>query len=156
MKLVKVSNEFFNICKKYNVAKELLYNEDGRPSVLIMKLKYKERYHKFIVPLRSNISPKTPKNQYMSLPPNSKTKPHHSHGIHYIKLFPIKDEYVQTYVVSSKFDLMIKKIISDNERNIIQACQNYLQKCEEGNKHYMTPDIDGIVGMLEDLKKDKL
>lgn len=153
MKLVKVSNDFFNICKEHHVVKELLYNEDGRPSVLVMKLKYKGQYHKFVVPLRSNISPKTPKEQYMSLPPNSKTKPHHSHGIHYIKLFPIKDEYIQTYVISSKFDLMVKKIIDDNERDIVQSCQNYLQKCEEGNKHYMTPDIDGIICMFKDLDK---
>ena len=153
MKLVKISNEFFNACKRYHVAKELLYNEDGRPSVLIMKLKYKGQYHKFVVPLCSNISPKTPKEQYMSLPPNSKTKSHHAHGIHYIKLFPIKDEYVQTYVISDKFDLMVKKIIDDNERDIIQSCQNYLQKCEAGNRHFMTPNIDGIIHMFDELAK---
>ena len=61
MKLVKISNEFFNECRKNNVHRELLFNEDGRPSVLIVKLKYKDQYHKFVVPLRSNISPKTPK-----------------------------------------------------------------------------------------------
>lgn len=150
MKLVKISNEFFVKCKKYNIAKELLYNEDGRPSVLIMKLRYKEQYHKFVVPLRSNISPTTPKDQYMSLPPNSKTKPHHSHGIHYIKIFPIKDEYVQSYLISDKFDLMIKKIIDENEADIVSACQDYLKKCELGKKHFMTPDIDGIIKMLDD------
>ena len=89
MRLVKISNEFFNKCRKNNVHSELMSNEDGRPSVLLIKLKYKEQYHKFVVPLRSNISPKTPKDQYFSLPLNPKTKPCHSHGIHYIKLFPI-------------------------------------------------------------------
>lgn len=73
------------------------------PSVLIVRLKYKGNFHKFVVPLRSNISPTTPKNQYMSLPPNSKTKPHHSHGIHYIKIFPITDKYVQSYLISDPF-----------------------------------------------------
>ena len=50
MRLVKISNEFFNKCKKNNVHKELMFNEGGRPSVLIVKLKYKEQYHKFVVP----------------------------------------------------------------------------------------------------------
>ena len=99
MRLVKISNEFFNKCRENNIHKELMFNEDGRPSVLIVKLKYKEQYHKFVVPLRSNISPKTPKDQYFSLPPNPKTKPYHSHGIHYIKLFPIEDKYVQLLLV---------------------------------------------------------
>lgn len=152
MKLVKISNKFFNECKKHNVHKELLFNEDGRPSVLIMKLKYKEGYHKFVVPLRSNISPKTPKAQYMSLPPNKNTKPKHSHGIHYIKLFPIKNEYVQSYLINDPFDLMIKQIIDNNEKDIIEACQAYLVECENGNKHYMSPDIDGILNMFVEIE----
>lgn len=152
MKLVKVSNKFFNECKKHNIHKELLFNEDGRPSVLIMKLKYKGDYHKFVVPLRSNISPRAPKEQYMSLPPNKNTKPKHSHGIHYIKLFPIKNEYVQSYMINDAFDLMIKQIIDNNEKDIVEACQDYLTECENGNKHYMSPDIDGILNMFAELE----
>lgn len=148
MKIVKISNNFFYECKKNNVHKELLFNEDGRPSVLIMKLKYRDRYHKFVVPLRSNISPTTPKEQYFALPPNNKTKPYHSHGLHFIKIFPIKDEFVQTYLISEPFDKMIKSIIDKNENEIIQSCQKYLNECENGNKHFMTPDIDGILRML--------
>lgn len=91
----------------------------------------------------------TPKNQYLPLPPNSKTKLHHSHGIHYIKIFPIIDKYVQTYLISEPFDLMIKNKIDDNEPIIVQACQDYLKQCENGNKHFMTPDIDGIIHMLD-------
>ena len=153
MKLVKISNEFFNECRKNNVHRELLFNEDGRPSVLIVKLKYKDQYHKFVVPLRSNISPKTPKYQYFSLPPNQQTKPHHSHGIHYIKLFPIEDKYVQSYLINEPFDILVKKIIDDNETDIIKSCQEYLQQCESGNKHFMTPDIDGIMNMLYTTKE---
>lgn len=155
MKLVKISNKFFNDCKKNNIHKELMFNEDGRPSILIVRLKYKGNFHKFVVPLRSNISPTTPKNQYMSLPPNSKTKPHHSHGIHYIKIFPITDKYVQSYLISDPFDLMVKNIIDNNESEIIQACQDYLFECENGNKHFMTPDIDGIIKMLDMLDENK-
>ena len=142
MKLVKISNKFFNDCKKNNIHKELMFNEDGRPSVLIVRLKYKGNFHKFVVPLRSNISPTTPKNQYMSLPPNSKTK-------------PITDKYVQSYLISDPFDLMVKNIIDNNESEIIQACQDYLFECENGNKHFMTPDIDGIIKMLDMLDENK-
>lgn len=81
----------------------------------------------------SNISSRTPKGQYFSLPPNSKTKPHHSHGIHYIKLFPIEDRYVQSYLINEPFDILVKKIIDNNEFVIIQSCQNYLKKYESGN-----------------------
>lgn len=152
MRLVKISNKFFDECKKNNVHKELMFNEDGHPSVLIAKLKYKGEYHKFVIPLRSNISPKTPKEQYFSLPPNRKTKPHHSHGIHYIKLFPIHDKYVQSYLINERFDLLVKEIIDNNETEIIKACQKYLAQCEIGNKHFMTPDIDGIINMLCNIK----
>ena len=78
----------------------------------------------FVVRLRSNISPKTPQDQYFSLPPKPKTKPCHSHGIHYIKLFPIDDRYVQSYLISESFDILVKKIIDDNESDIIQSCQD--------------------------------
>ena len=43
MKLVKISNDFFKECRMNNVHKELMFNEEWRPSVLIAKLKYKEK-----------------------------------------------------------------------------------------------------------------
>lgn len=48
---------------------------------------------------------------------------------------------------------MIKNIIDKNERNIIQSCQKYLNECEEGKRHFMTPDIDGIISMLDESEK---
>ena len=104
------------------------------------------------VPLRSNISSRTPKEQFLSLPPNKNTRSNHSHGVHYVKLFPIVDEYVQTYLISDSFDLMVKNILDNNEKIIIDACQNYLKKCENGQKHFMTPDIDGIINMFDTIK----
>lgn len=41
--------------------------------------------------------------------------------------------------------LGIKTIIDENEKKIIEECQKYLLECEQGNKHPMTPDIDGIL-----------
>lgn len=89
MKIVKVIKAFFNECVKHNTYEELLQSDIGRPCVLIVSLLYKNKRHKFVVPFRSNISPSTPNQQYFHLPPNKFTKKNHSHGIHYIKLFPI-------------------------------------------------------------------
>lgn len=101
MRLVKVKQKFYDECKAHNTNEELMFNECGRPCVLIIQLEYKGVQQKFVVPLRSNISGKTPKWQYFSLPPNSDTKQGNSHGIHYIKLFPIKDEYIDTYLINN-------------------------------------------------------
>ena len=51
--------------------------------------------------------------------------------------------------------LIVKNIIDNNESEIIQACQDYLFECENGNKHFMTPDIDGIIKMLDMLDENK-
>ena len=72
MKLVKVNQKFYDLCKQYGVADELMENEAGRPGVLLVQLTYKGINRNFVVPLRSNISGKTPKEQYLSLPPNKK------------------------------------------------------------------------------------
>ena len=148
MKQVKILDQFYADCQRYNTISELLFNEDGRPCVLIAKLKYKGSLHKFVIPMRSNISPTTPKSQYFALPPNRNTRRHCSHGIHYIKLFPVVDNYIAPYYISSQFDCQVKSIIDKNEKEIINKCQEYLNQCENGNKHYMTPDIDGILSWL--------
>lgn len=55
MRLVKISDSFFNECKKHSVHKELLFNEDGRPSVLLISLKYKEQYRKFVESMKKSL-----------------------------------------------------------------------------------------------------
>lgn len=94
MQLVKVGTQFYQECKIRGTDKELLFNKNGRPCVLIIKLKYKGQNRKFVVPLRSNITSDTPKDQYFPLPPNSSTKAGNRHGVHYIKLFPIDSKYI--------------------------------------------------------------
>lgn len=149
MQLVKVDNQFYQECKKRGTDRELLNNKSGRPCVLIIKLKYKNQNHKFVVPLRSNISPNTPKDQYFSLPPNSATKNGNKHGVHFIKLFPIKSKYIQKYRISNNSQMeLIKSILDKNEKEIITSCQNYLYEYEQGKRHPMTPDIDGILSWL--------
>lgn len=69
IRLVKVKQEFYSLCQEHNVDEELLFNEAGRPCVLLIRMNYKNNMHDFVVPLRSNISARTPRNQYFALPP---------------------------------------------------------------------------------------
>lgn len=154
MQIVKVSNQFFIECKQNGMDKELLFNKSGRPCVLIVHLKYKEKRQRFVVPLRSNIVANTPKEQYFSLPPNAVTKAGNRHGVHYIKLFPIESKYVQQYrIQNNSFMYQIKEILDKNEKIIIEACQNYLTEYEQGKGHPMSPDIDGILSWLKSTDK---
>ena len=138
IRLVKVKQEFYSLCQEHNVDEELLFNEAGRPCVLLIRMNYKNNVHDFVVPLRSNISARTPRNQYFALPPNSSTRPQCRHGIHYFKLFPIKREYIDSYIVNDEYHTRLLEIINRNKRQIIAACQDYLKQCESGNKHFIT------------------
>ncbi len=150
MKLVKVKQDFFDLCEKSNVADQLMKTKDGRPGVLIMKLKFRGKDRDFIVPLRSNIPPKAEQWEYKKLPPNKDTKPGFHHGVHYIKIFPIKKEYIDKYNIDqSTYLLTVKNIIDKNTKEIVDACQNYLVDYEAGNKHKFSVDIDGIIEALE-------
>lgn len=154
MRLVKVKHQFYDLCKTNNVENELLFNERGRPCVLIVQLVYKGNNLKFVVPLRSNISSRTPSSQYFALPPNQNTRAGCHHGVHYVKLFPITDEYIDAYRVDDEnheyYDT-IYDILNRNESRIIRDCQNYLRRYEIGKGSFVTPDIDGILVMLNNI-----
>jgi hypothetical protein len=152
MRLVKVKKSFYELCKVNNLDNEMLFNQDGRPCVLIVKLDYKEKSRDFVIPLRSNISPKTPEWQYKKLPPNPATKEHHHHGIHFIKIFPIHSKYLDKYIVEgSDYYSVIQRIIDRDEAKIVSECQKYLNEYEKGNGNRMTPDIDGILNLIDQI-----
>ena len=155
MKLVKVKPAFYSLCKKHDVEKELLFNEQGRPCVLLVQLRFRNKLQDFVVPLRSNISKKTPIQQYFSLPPNSTTRNGCHHGVHYAKLFPIDKKYIDTYVVAGNaYYQIILQRLDMNERKIINACQAYLHEYENGRGCFVAPDIDGIMKILSYYKTD--
>lgn len=150
MKLVKVNKDFYDMLRSSRLEHEIMFNEKGRPCVLLVDMFYKNKKRPFVIPLRSNISPCTPSNQYFSLPPSHNTKTYHHHGVHYIKLFPIKNQYIEKYrIKNDSFYATILRILDANESRIVSECQHYLQQCENGNQHFMTPDLDGIIKMLE-------
>ena len=154
MNLVKVHWKFFELCKEAGADpnNQLLHNESGRPCVLILKLKYKGEDRDFVVPMKSNVSANTDRNTFFALPPNSRTKPGNYHGIYYVKLFPVHKKYIQPYLIDGNAYLQsIKTIIDDldNEKEIVDACQNYLIEYENGNKNYYTPNIDLIIEQID-------
>ena len=149
MQLVTVEKGFFAQCKKFGTDRELLYDKQGRPCVLIVDLVYKGQKHTFVVPIRSHIAKNVPTSQYFPLPPNAFTQPGKRHGVHYIKLFPMDRKYVHPYKISkSAYLVMVKSILDKNESKIVNACQNYLSEYEKGQGSFMTPDIDGILAWL--------
>lgn len=139
MRLVTIKSEKL---KAYKVDPEML-QKSKRPCVLIIQLKYKGKRYDFAVPLRSNISPSAPKGQYFPLPPRSTTKDRHHHGLHYIKMFPVKRSYTEYFLTKNNVGAtLIKTILDKNEKQIVAECQRYLTAYEQGERPAYSTDID--------------
>ena len=132
----------------YTVDPEML-RKAKRPCVLVIKLRYKGHRYDFAVPLRSNIHPSTPKDQYFPLPPRKGTLPRHRHGIHYAKMFPVDRSILLKYhITGNPFAQLVKKIIDQNEKEIIRECQQYLTLYEGGHKPRYSTDIDLLLRQI--------
>lgn len=131
--------------QKYKVDKEML-QKAKRPCVLIIRLPYKGKRYDFAVPIRSNINPSTPKNQYFPLPPRSTTRSGCRHGIHYIKMFPVDRAFLIRYRTEGNPEAeRIKTIIDRNEKKIISECAAYLKNYEQGICPPFSTDIDLLI-----------
>ena len=145
MKLVTIKS---SALKQYTTDPEMLHKAK-RPCVLIIRLKYKGRRYDFAVPLRSNIHPSSPKDEYFPLPPRKTTKPKHRHGIHYIKMFPVKKDVLLVYRYKGNAEAeRIKAVIDKNEKAIVAECQAYLTRYEHGDRPAYSTDIDLLISML--------
>lgn len=70
-----------------------------------------------------------------------------------VLLFPITKDYIDKYNIdNSKYLLTVNTILDNSTKEIVDACQAYLEKYEKGEKHKFSPDIDGIIRVL-DLQK---
>lgn len=124
--------------------------KSNRPCALVVRLKYKGVRRDFAVPFRSNIFPKTPKNQYFALPPRPTTKPGHYHGIQYSKMFPVEKRHLVKFRMDGDpYYAMIQARIDANEKAIVSACQAYLADYEKTGGPKFSTDIDVIVALLE-------
>lgn len=89
MKIVSISQDFFDLVEG---DRELMLKHN-RSCIVVVRLRFRGKRRDFAVPLRSNIAPNVPKDQYFALPPRPTTRPGCRHGIHYIKMFPITKAY---------------------------------------------------------------
>lgn len=145
MKLVTVKKELLS---KYDGDFELL-KKSTRPYVLILRLKYKSVNYDFAVPIRSNIPASAPKDQYFALPPRPQTRPKNRHGLHYIKMFPVTNQYLVRYrVEGNDFAILIQNIINRNTKQIVDECQQYLDLYSQGVKPAYSTNIDYLIEQL--------
>lgn len=147
MRIVSISDDHFNKCSKPN---ELLENTNRRPYVIILKLKYKGEIYDFAIPFRSNIASNVPNDLYYSLPPTSKTMTGNKAGLHLIKMFPVDKKYFEKFHIEkgSSYDLNAQ-IIRKKVKEIVQKCQDYLNRVEAGEFIRYRVDIDKIIEDLE-------
>lgn len=141
MRLVTLDQKQLN---RYTIDPEML-QKAKRPCALIVKLTYKGTRYDFAIPLRSNISPSTPKEQYFPLPPRRTTRTGCRHGVHYIKMFPVDRTKVLKFNTDSRYYSMIKSLLDGNEKAIISACQEYLEEYEKGVRPRFCTDIDLLI-----------
>ena len=71
MKIVSISQDFFDLVEG---DRELMLKHN-RPCIVVVRLRFRGKRRDFAVPLRSNIAPNVPKDQYFALPPRPKTRP---------------------------------------------------------------------------------
>ena len=151
MKFITVSQKFFDLCGD---DPEILFRENRRPHLLVLSLKYKGVARRFAIPLRSNIPANAPKEQYFALPPRPSTRPGNRHGLHYIKMFPITKEYQEKFWVGEKSSyVLFQEIISKNEKEIVDACQKYLDDYASGVHSQYSVNIDKALEKLEKAHK---
>lgn len=145
MKLVTINN---SLLLKYSGDPEVL-QKSTRPYVLVIRLKYRDTNYDFAVPIRSNIPASAPKDQYFALPPRPQTKPKNRHGLHYIKMFPVSKQYLVRYrTEGNSFATLIQNIIDKNSKQIVDACQRYLDLYSQGTRPTYSTDIDYLIEQL--------
>jgi hypothetical protein len=145
MRIVSISKAYFDLCSQDS---ELL-QKAARPCVLVLRLKFRGANVDFAVPLRSNISPNVPKEQYFALPPRPATKPRHRHGIHFIKMFPIRREFqVRFRTEGSEYYEKIQRIANEHTTEIVNSCQKYLDDYVAKGRPRLATDIDLLVEIL--------
>ena len=146
MRLVTINSSKL---KDYYQDKEMLHKASKRPCALIVQLTYKGKRYDFAVPLRSNIPIGIPQSQFFALPPRKTTKPHHHHGLHYIKMFPVRRSWTLKYHYSQSTQAaLIKSIVDKNEKQIISECKTYLKEYEQGNIPLYATDIDMLINIM--------
>ena len=151
MKLITVDANLVN--RFYRIDEQVML-KDKRPVVLIVRLKFRGLTQDFAVPLRSNIPPAAPRDEYFALPPRKSTKPKHHHGLHYIKMFPVSKRFYVRYRIEGDIaSNLYLAIIDKNEKHIVDACQAYLDRYAQGIHPPYATDIEKLIDELKAIEK---
>ena len=127
MKIVSISQDYFDLV---DGDRELMLKRD-RPCIVVVRLRFRGKRRDFAVPLRSNIAPNVPKDQYFALPPRPTTRPGCRHGIHYIKMFPITKAYQCRFrTEGSAYYETLQRIIDGNKVLEANFNKNYFAKID--------------------------
>lgn len=146
MRLVTLNSK---VLKHYLKDPEML-RDARRPSVLVIRMTYKGKRYDFAVPLRSNINPSAPRNEYFPLPTRSTTRSKCHHGIHYIKMFPVNRSDLHPFrTEGNPFAELVKNVIDKNEKSIVSECKAYLSAYEAGIRPAYSTDIDLLISLMK-------
>ena len=131
----------------YRATNEFLINGNNRrrPCLLILSLVYKGKRMRFAVPLRSNISANSPRDEYFRLPNTSRTRPRNHAGLHFIKMFPVTKQSYDGYSIRTQSTRRTYMSIQSNMSDITKAAQDYLIRYENGQCSQYAVDIDAII-----------
>jgi len=158
LRIVSVDDKFFKDNDLYNLDNELIPNTENnhnRPYVIVLKLKFRDKYQDFAIPFRSNIAGHRDKFEYFALPPRKETKPKNIHGLHFIKMLPIDSAYFikYNYPTDSSSATLTKQYIQKNLAKLVIEAQNYINKFEGGCRPSLCVDIGKI---YDSIHKNKL
>lgn len=149
MKLVSIDSV---LLEAYAEDREVL-QKSGRPYVLVIRLNDKGRNRDFAVPIRSNIPAAAPKTQYSALPPRPSTRPGNRHGLHYIKMFPVRKRYLLRYrTEGNEFATLVRNVIDKHAKKIITDCQRYLDEYANGIRPAYATDLEFLLKKLDELE----
>ncbi len=123
---------------------------NNRPCIVVVKLRFRGKRRDFAVPLRSNIAPNVPKDQYFALPPPPHDAPrlpprhplHQDVSHNQVLPAPLQDRGLGLHET-------LQRIIDGNTKRIVSECQAYLDRYEREGRPRFAVDIDRIVGLLE-------
>lgn len=121
-----------------------LEKNDKRPCLIILRLKYRGTKCSFAIPFRSNISKGATRKEYFPLPRRKTTKDCKKHGLHYIKMFPITKDYINSYYSENEENKNDIIKIEKNIKLIVEEAQDYITNYENGTRYNFCTKIDVI------------
>ena len=149
IRIVAVDERFFSDHGLCSIENELVPNTDvsrNRPYVVVLKLRFRGKFYDFAIPFRSNIAGHRDKFEYFALPPRKETKSGNIHGLHFIKMFPVKKSYLIKYRFpkDNASANLTRSFIKKNLGRLVAGTKTYLEKYQADLRPQFCVDIDKL------------